>query len=171
MIDKNKISFRLLNENDFSVVETWLHKDYIKKWLGLPDEWMPEIRNDNNDFDYITHFMVVYEDIRIGYCHYYDISKVPKGYAWDNEPIGTYGIGYFIGEEEYLKRGIGNIIVKEICKLVIDNKNPFQLFADPYSDNLVSIHLLENNGFVFDESTGLYKYILTDAIDKKKLLL
>ena len=35
MIDKNILSLRPVNEDDFCILEVWLNKEYIKKWYGV----------------------------------------------------------------------------------------------------------------------------------------
>lgn len=154
LFDTRKVALRPLIKSDFALVETWLNKDYIKKWLGDPEEWMAEIRNENGEHSYYTHFIVMYADISFGYCQYYDASKTPKGYEWDNE----HGIGYFIGEENCLNKGLGDYIVQTVCQYAIEEVDPVQLFADPSLENVKSIRLLERNGFTFDLMTRLYKY-------------
>lgn len=89
LLDTEKVLLRPLYKSDFELMEKWLNKDYIKKWLGDPADWMAEISNQNGEFSYYTHFIVMYEDVPFGYCQYYDGSQTPKGYEWENEPAGT----------------------------------------------------------------------------------
>ncbi len=157
MIDKNMVSLRQLNKDDFITIETWLNKGYIKKWYGDPEEWLEEIRNDSGRFDWLNHYMVLYKDIPMGFCQYYDCSQTPRGFEWDHEPQGTFSIDYLIGEEVFLKKGLGSTIVQQLCQLIISLENPVQIIADPVPENTDSIILLERNGFIFDSETGLYK--------------
>lgn len=157
IIDKNMISMRLVNKKDISIIEMWLNKEYIKKWYGDPKEWLAEIRNDGGGFDWLNHYIVMYEDTPIGFCQYYDCSKTPEGFEWDNEPQGTFAIDYLIGEETYLKKGLGTVIVQQLCQLISSLENPIQFVADPVPENTDSIKLLKRNGFILDLTTGLYK--------------
>jgi len=79
---------------------------------------------------------------------------------WDNEAPGTFGIDFLIGEEAFLHIGFGYKIVKLIIDTVIRYESPRQLIADPVKENITSIKALLANGYVFEESTGLYKYKL-----------
>jgi len=148
---------RKCTDNDISTIETWLNKEYIKKWYGDPNEWLDEIRNLSGAFDWLNHFIAEHEGTPIGFCQYYDCSKTPKGYEWDNEPPGTFGIDYMIGEEQFLKKGLGSAMIQLLIDLIKSNENVKQIFADPVKENKASIKLLEKNGFALDEPTGLYK--------------
>lgn len=156
-IQKENISLRLATPHDFATIETWLNKEYIKQWYGDPEEWLTEIKNESGEFDWLNHYIVVYENTPIGFCQYYDCDKTPKGFEWDNEVLGTYAIDYLIGEEEYLKKGLGSVIIQKLKQLIIALEQPKQLIADPVPENVDSIQLLLKNGFALDSPTGLYK--------------
>lgn len=157
IVDNNMLSLRPVNKQDFPTIEAWLNKDYIKKWYGEPDEWMSEIRSDSGDFGWLNHYIVLYQDMSIGFCQYYDCSKTPPGFEWDSEPQGTFCIDYLIGQEFFLKKGLGSVIVQQLCRLICIQENPVQIIADPVPENSDSIKLLERNGFTLDPTTGLYK--------------
>lgn len=156
-IDKNIISLRLANENDLSIITTWLNKAYIKKWYGGPEAWLAEIRNDSGDFGWLNHYIVMHDATPVGFCQYYNCSQTPAGYEWDNEPQGTFAIDYLIGEERFLKKGLGTVIVQQLCKLITSLESVVQIVADPVPENIDSTKLLEKNGFILDLTTGLYK--------------
>lgn len=69
----------------------------------------------------------------------------------------TFAIDYLIGEEIFLKKGLGSVIIQKLCQIISSKENPTQIFAAPVPENVKSIKLLERNGFIFDPSTGLYK--------------
>ena len=157
-IDYSMIFLRQINRaEDLSTISEWLHKDYIKNWYGDPEEWLSEIRNNSGKFDWIHHYMVVYQDMPIGFCQYYDCSKTSEGCEWDAEPLGTFGIDYMIGEEIFLKKGVSNVIIQQLCRLICTLETPVQIIADPDPENIASIRSLEKNGFALDPTTGLYK--------------
>lgn len=156
-IDRNLITLRQATKKDFPIIEVWLNKEYIKKWYGEPEEWLAEIRNDSGEFDWLNHYIVVYENIPIGFCQYYDCSKTPDGFEWDNEPPGTFAIDYLIGEERYLKKGLGSVIIQKLCQLISTREKALRFVADPVPENTDSIKLLGRNGFALDLTTGLYR--------------
>lgn len=164
MKESNHLYLRKMASKDIRVVEEWLNKDYIKKWFGDPRDWLNEIYNYNGEYSWIKHYIVEYNHVQIGFCQYYDTGKTGEGYAWDHEPAGTYGIDYLIGDEQYLGKGIGNRVIEELSKVVIINEEPVQLIADPIKENVASIRVLENNGFKYDDATGLYKLFTKEIV-------
>ena len=67
----------------------------------------------------------------------------------------TYEIGYLIGEEEYLNRGIGKIIIRKLEEKII-GLGGHEISADPSEENTVSIKVLLSNGFK-KKSDGDYR--------------
>ena len=100
------------------------------------------------------------ENKSIGFCQYFDCSKAPKGSEWDGEPLGTFAIDYLIGEENFLGKGFGTVIIQELIELILEIEDPIQIIADPVKENLKSIKLLEKNSFILDDITGLFKVVL-----------
>jgi GNAT superfamily N-acetyltransferase len=81
-------------------------------------------------------------DYPIGFLQYYETDKAPQG-EWSDEPIGTVGIDYLIGEEEFLGKGYGSKIV---CLLVdfIKSKNEY----DYIEDKTVGFSSLASDGYL-----------------------
>ena len=53
----------------------------------------------------------------------------------------TYEIGYLIGEEEYLNRGIGKMIIRKLEEKIIELGGR-EIAADPSEENAASIKVL-----------------------------
>ncbi len=151
---------RGVDASDLPILEVWLNKDYIKQWYGDPEEWIEEIKNRDGKFDWLNHYIVEVDGKSIGFCQYFDCSKAPKGFEWDDEPLGTFAIDYLIGEENFLGKGFGNIIIQELIQLILQKENPLQIIVDPVEENLKSIKLLEKNSFILDNTRGFYKIVL-----------
>jgi len=62
-----------------------------------------------------------------------------------------------IGEEAFLGKGLGSVMIQLLMDLIKTKENPNQIFADPVKENTASIKLLEKNGFALDKATELYK--------------
>ena len=151
---------RRANASDFPMLEVWLNKDYIKQWYGELEEWIEEIKNRDGKFDWLNHYIVEVDNKSIGFCQYFDCSKAPKGFEWDDEPPGTFAIDYLIGEENFLGKGFGTVIIQELIELILEIEDPIQIIADPVKENVKSIKLLEKNGFIFDDVTSLYRLMM-----------
>ena len=70
----------------------------------------------------------------------------------------TYEIGYLIGEEEYLNRGIGKMIIWKLEEKIIELGGR-EVAADPSEENAASIKVLLSNGFK-KKSDGDYRKIV-----------
>jgi len=151
------VVIREFKKCDVAVFEEWLYKDYIKQWFGDPKEWLDEVNNDDGKFDWINHFIVEYDSAPIGFCQYFDCKNAPEGFGWEKEPPGTFSIDYLIGEEAFLRKGIGSVIIQKLIALITARENPKSIIADPVKENKDSIKLLEKNGFTFDETSGFHK--------------
>lgn len=162
-INSERIMLRRVATSDMPAIERWLNKEYIRQWYGEPKEWIDEINNISGEYDWLNHYIAEYEDSPFGFCQYYDCSKTPKGFEWDNEPIGTFAIDYLIGEEGFLRKGLGSVIIQKLIGLIVQREDPIQIIADPVKENIKSIKLLEKNRFVLDSATGLYRLIIQRA--------
>lgn len=156
------LKLRPVTDADIGLIEAWLNKEYVRKWYGDPDEWLEEIKDENGDYSWICHFIAELDSVPVGFCQYYDCGKTGKGYSWDNEPPGTFGIDYLIGEEAYLGKSLGRQLVRLLSDTVPEREDVMQLIADPIVEegrvNTASVRVLEANGYVYDAATKLYKY-------------
>lgn len=146
---------------DIPLFEQWLNKEYIYKWL-CPDgeknrkSWLDEINNRDGKYNFLTHFIVYHNSHKIGYCFYADCFFL-KDLNEDGhdfvclygDVVGvnhTYEIGYLIGQEEYLNKGVSKIIIRKLEGKIIE-LGGCEISADPSEENIFSIRALLSNGF------------------------
>jgi RimJ/RimL family protein N-acetyltransferase len=152
-----ELTLKPLLDKDIELFCKWLNKDYIYKWLCPDGEeyreaWLDEVKNRNTKYPYMKHFIVYYNDAAIGFCLYmdcyFDREYIPEHYGIIVEEEGTvFEIGYLIGEEEYLNKGIGKLIVRKLEETIAATGGK-EILADPAEENIVSIKTLLSNGFV-----------------------
>ena len=58
------LTMREFEDNDLQLFETWLNKEYIKKWFEVPDictidDWLHEVKNRNDEFKWIKYFIAL----------------------------------------------------------------------------------------------------------------
>ncbi len=153
------MKIREFTYEDLNIMGVWLAQDYIQKFWGDPQEWIKEI-SENISVDWVKYFIVEC-DTPIGFLQYYETDKAPQG-EWSDEPIGTVGIDYLIGDIEYLGKGYGSKIVRLLVDF-INSKNEYDyIVADPTIENVSSIKVLENSGFK-QKTNGLYCLNLTNT--------
>lgn len=161
MVNRSEIEIKSLLDGDILLFNKWLNKDYIYKWLCPEGEeqreaWLDEVNNRDGKYDFIKHFIVYCRGKKIGYCLYVDcfFLKDLKEIGHDFEDLygdvternHTYEIGYLIGEEEYLNKGISKIVIQKLEER-IRALGGREMSADPYEENIFSIKALLNNGF------------------------
>lgn len=168
MINKSEIVLKSLKDEDIPLFDKWLDKEYINKWFGDKEDWLNEINERNGEYSFLKHFIVCYNDRKIGYCLYTDCfflkSLEEEGHDFENlygdvtEENHTYEIGYLIGEEEYLNRGIGKMIIQILEEKIIEIGGK-EIASDPVEENIISIKALLSNGFK-KKSDGDYRKII-----------
>lgn len=161
MINKGEIVLKPLLDEDILLFDKWLNKEYIYKRLCPDGEeqreaWLDEVKNIDGKYSFLKHFIVYYNDKKIGYCLYADCFFLKdleeEGHDFENlygdvtEKNHTYEIGYLIGEEEYLNKGISKIIIQELEEKIMELGGR-EISADPSEENTFSIKALLSNGF------------------------
>jgi RimJ/RimL family protein N-acetyltransferase len=164
--DGTHVSLREFNDDDISLFACWLEQDYIKKWYDPIEDWLYEARNYQGEFSWIHAFIVELDGTPIGFCQYYDCYDAKELEDWYevNTPGETYSIDYLIGEQEYLGKGYGKAIVKNLVSLAA-TLGAKKVIVDPDKDNKQSVGVLLANGFVFDNKLGYF----TVAMDTERL--
>ena len=161
MVNPDDIVLKPLREEDIPLFDKWLHKEYIYKWLCPDGEiqreaWLDEVNNRDGKYDFMSHFIVYCNDREIGYCLYADCFFLKdleeEGHDFEDlygevsEKNHTYEIGYLIGEEDYLGKGIGKIIIRKLEEKIIELGGR-EISADPDEENTLSVKVLLSNGF------------------------
>ena len=156
-IDEKEIVLKPLLDKHISTFSKWLNKEYIYKWFCPEGEeyreaWMDEVNHRNGKYNFMKHFIITCNDKEIGFCMYMDCyfekEYIPEHYGitvTDKESV--FEIGYFIGEEEYLNKGLGKIIVRKLEEKIIEIGGK-EILADPDEENIISIKTLLSNGFI-----------------------
>lgn len=133
-------AFRQLTSADFPRMLEWLSKEHIKKWWNDGDDTLEKVAaHYGKESDDVKKFVLIEtrENVEkpIGYFQYY--------FAPDNE----IGIDQFIGEENYLDKGIGEKTIKMFIELIKHNHKPKAIILDPSPDNKRAIRCYEKVGF------------------------
>lgn len=174
-INKNEITIKPLQNEDIPLFEKWLNKEYIYKRLcpdgdEQRDSWLDEVHNKDGKYDFINHFIVYHNNQKIGYCLYvdcfflkdieeagHDFEDVYGGIIEENH---TYEIGYLIGEEEYLNKGISKIVIQKLEEKIIELGGR-EIAADPSEENIFSVKALLSSGFTKKKDED-YRKIITE---------
>lgn len=160
-VNNNDIVLKPLLAEDIPLFEKWLNKEYVYKRLcpegdEQKDTWLDEVHNKDGKYDFINHFIVYHNNRKIGYCLYVDCFFLKDleetGHDFEDlygdiiEENHTYEIGYLIGEEEYLNKGISKIVIQKLEEKITELGGR-EIAADPSEENIFSVKALLSNGF------------------------
>lgn len=145
------ISFKKLSNADLPIFTNWFSNSHVRSWWPVPqkdellEHFLKRIRSKNT-FGYIVNP----NDKPIGYIQYYYIDpqgeKTGKGLP--KLPPNTIGTDQFIGEAQYIGKGIGTLMLKKFIQFLqeIEPKTK-TIIVDPDPANLVAIRCYEKVGF------------------------
>lgn len=157
------LELRQLTDNDVTLVEKWLQNAHVKKWYDIPhlgvsiDDWMHEIHERDTTYNWITYFIVNYQNKPIGFCQYYACIDSKDEDFGSLDTNHAYGIDYFIGEEDFLGKGFGKQMIKVLTKYIFTHTNAEEITADIDTNNTASMHVLMACGFdLLDDGGSRY---------------
>ena len=161
------INFKLLTENDLSLLHNWFQKPHVKQWYArdenytldmIREKYLPRILHP----ELIPNFIVYADNTPIGYIQLYCVKdSLPDGVTdykhllFDNFKSNEIaGVDLFIADENYLKRGYATLTLNCFIKEYVERKFTL-LITDPLKSNKNAIQLFERNGFKkFNSSTN-----------------
>ena len=151
------------NEDNYRLMHKWCTKRYIYEWFEqrvlsyeeIVNKYKSKLSNSNQDM-----FIIIVDNIPIGYTQIYkyddkeyDIIKNKNVYEFD----------IFIGEEDYLSKGIGSIIIDLLKDKIYSDYNADYIILRPFTRNTRAVKCYMKNGFnKIDEYQG------TDTIGNKE---
>ena len=150
------LKIKPITDDDVQTIEAWLKKDHVRQWFENADAWLDEIKERDEKFNFVKHFVAFYDEKPFGFCQYYACSDVKA--EWNtNYPIaGSYSLDYLIGEEEFLGRGLGKAVINLLIGEVFSLAAAERIVAKPDEGNKASQNALLSNGFVFDAENKTY---------------
>ena len=142
------ISFRNLEDSkdDYIKLYNWCKNKYVYEWFEQRifsyDEIVSKYKNkiNNNEQDL---YIIKYDDKDIGLVQIYtfnndiDLDIKTNAYEYD----------LFIGEEDYLNKGIGANIVEKVNDMIYDKYKGDYIVLRPFKRNIRAVKCYEKCGF------------------------
>ena len=153
MPEREPLGFRPLRDEDLPLLCRWLGAPHVREWYGPPltaDEaaakYGPRIRGEVPT----RGFLILYGQEPIGYIQTYRISDWPDyAVAVRLEP-GAAGIDLFLGEAEFLHRGLGPEVLRRfMAEQVFTDPEVTSCVVGPAAGNRAAIRAYEKAGFRF----------------------
>ena len=152
IISNDKISLRLLTEQDKDLLLKWLTDERILNfWEGKSSVFdldrVTEKYYSEEDVE-IIRTIIEYDGKSIGYVQMYKLNdELLNEYEYPVTDKVVYGIDQFIGEPEYWNKGIGTKFMKLVLQYLTKEKNADIIILDPHADNPRAIRCYEKVGF------------------------
>lgn len=161
-----KIQLTAFNDKkyNYELMYKWCNQKFVYDWFEQKKLSFYEIEKKykNKLLDGKQYlFFINYNNIKIGFVQIYKYNdeKIYELYNYNN--IFEYDI--FIGESEYLYRGIGSQIISYINNYIYENYLCDCIVLRPFSTNTIAIKCYEKCGFKkINERLG------TDTLGKKR---
>lgn len=153
MLDLNQITFRKLLHSDLPLMHTWLNKPHVHEWYDNDKEntieaitarYGPKIDGKKPT----NCYLVLYEGKAFGYIQTYIVSDWPEFGNYVGYDEHTASIDLFIGEQEFLGKGFGSVMIKTFLKTVVfANPTIRTCIIGPEPQNARAIRAYEKAGF------------------------
>lgn len=154
MLETYKISFRKLEEKDLQMMYKWLNADFVIEWFGkggcsfdeVSEKYLPSIKGEEPTFP----FVIVYNNKDIGYIQTYMIEDYPEYSQYVEADERAAGMDLFIGENEFIHRGLGKYILnKFLNEFVFVLNDAVSCIIGPEPKNKVAIGVYRKAGFKY----------------------
>lgn len=154
------IHFTPLQDAHFPLLLKWLETPHVNAWWDMDIQWTPQLIKEK--FGSYVHgykleqgvrkpfqaYIICMNDVPMGYIQLYNAHEFPRDYpdGLEELPTSLAALDFFIGEEEYLGKGLGSHILKRFLEEYVD---PFYdaCFVDPDTANIRAIRAYEKAGF------------------------
>jgi aminoglycoside 6'-N-acetyltransferase len=164
-----EITFRKLNntEEDYEKLYKWCKNRYIYEWFEQRVLSLDEIKTK-----YMNKLLNSDQTLFIIQCDGNDIGLV-QAYKYDDDidiPVlnkykNLYEYDIFIGEEDYLSKGVGHKVIEIVNREIYKAFNADGIVLRPFKRNIRAVNCYEKVGF---KVVGEYKG--TDTIGNPEVI-
>ncbi len=147
-----KIAFRPLTPDDLQQVFLWLIRPHVVRgYAPAPSSFMEVVAKYGPrtvDGNVVKSFIAAVDGRDAGYVQAYDVAAFPDYAALTGCAQGTSSIDLFIGEPDFLHRGVGSrLIDRFVSEIVFARPGVRACMAGPAEGNLASVRAFEKAGF------------------------
>lgn len=148
---KPALTFRPLAPDDLSLMHRWLHMDQVLRWWKerltyeeVVAKYSPRLTGEEPTQSYV----ILMDQIPIGYIQTYCIADYPDYAACVQVEEKTAGVDLFIGEAEYLYKGLGSEILRLfLSDIVFQSPSVSSCVLGPEPSNTAAIRCYQKAGF------------------------
>ena len=140
MCEPKVVTFRALRREDVPLLYRWFKAEHVARWwpTGSYEEVLRKYGERTSDDSDVRPYVISYGGRPIGYVQLYPADAK------------TRGLDFFIGEPEYLRRGLSAIVLRAFLdSVVFSQKDVEACIVDPVQENTIAIRAFEKAGFRF----------------------
>jgi aminoglycoside 6'-N-acetyltransferase len=176
-VNISHIQFRPLEFADLPLMHEWLNRGEVLRWYGIKSTSLEEVTAHYSplirDEDPTRAFAMLYDGLPIGYIQTYLLADYPVETASFEVELGGAGVDLFIGDEEYLHRGLGSKALRKFLQEIVFTMDDIDFcIIDPVPDNNAAICCYEKAGFVYQRTVppeGVHGARYLMRLERKKL--
>lgn len=159
-LDPAQLHFRRLEVLDFPLMQRWLTTDAVGEWWGKREWTIEDVSADYTPSiegkEPVWGYIIMYGAAPIGYIQTYRLTSYPVYREVVDVDEGMAGVDLFIGETEYLHRGLGAPLIRKfVAEIVFGALGATSCFIDPDPRNLAAIRAYEKAGFHYMMTTQI----------------
>jgi RimJ/RimL family protein N-acetyltransferase len=152
-LDPSKLGFRKLEVADLPLMHRWQNMDFVNKWWNdagsyeeIAAKYEPRIHGSEP-----THsHCILYDGEPIGFIQNYIIRDYPDYDRCIAEDERAAGLDLFIGEPDYIYKGLGpHILRKFLREVIFTDESVVSCIIGPAPENLPAIRAYEKTGFKY----------------------
>jgi aminoglycoside 6'-N-acetyltransferase len=152
MTNHATITFRPLTHADLPRMHRWLNGGEAFTWYGLKPTTLEEITAEYTPAIEQTEptygSVILIDDEPAGYIQWYLIHDHPDYARQVDVPPDSAGVDLFIGEERFLHRGFGSVIIRAFLRnVVFADERVGRCIIGPDERNAIAIRSYEKAGF------------------------
>jgi RimJ/RimL family protein N-acetyltransferase len=153
----DKISVRKLTESDLPLMHRWLNTPHVSQWWEIDGKRNPDYEEVVEHFTPRIHrqepvncYLVLYDARPVAYIQSYRIEDFPTTMAMIKDGKNIAGTDTFIGEEDFLHKGLGEMYFRKFLKeIVFSEPRITSCIVDPDPENKIAIRAYEKAGFSY----------------------
>lgn len=145
------ISFRRLETSDIPLIHRWLLTPHVARWwyddVGTFEEVEATYLAYVEGREAVEPYLILRDGSPIGYIQSYRLDDEEEFDDFVGVPDSA-GVDLFIGEKEFLYRGLGSLVIRRFIEEVVfaDARNE-ACIIDPEPTNKAAIRAYEKVGF------------------------
>jgi len=154
-------------KESYELMYKWCSQKFIYEWFEQRKLSLKEIENKYKNKLFMNNqrlFFINYNGLKIGFVQIYKYEDKKSNKLRKYDSIFEYDI--FIGESEYLSRGIGSQIVNYINKYIYETYLCDCIVLRPFDRNERAVKCYEKCGF-----ERVDKYLGTDTLGNKEEII